>query len=307
MKIPEDDGSSAQSGWASRRLSGTVARPKILSQRQPPDCRKAIPVNRPDHLPDFTKPPLNEVVLGIQFNAVQGFMQIHAHDVWDLFRKEYPLVEEMPLLPPQFETFGRPGAPQINFFPMSQGSRFWFLSPDKDELLQFQSDKFLHNWRQVEDQKNSYPRFEAVYDKFSHELRLLHRHFLERFHDSMTVTQCEVTYINHIYVADEHKNPSKWLNFINYARDADDFNVAFREVIADDAGRPQGRLLCDAGMAANAQGDRLILLTITARGAPSAPDWKSALEFIRRGREMVVSLFADVTTDFAHGIWDRSK
>jgi uncharacterized protein (TIGR04255 family) len=63
-------------------------------------------MRRPDHLPDFTDPPLDEVVLGVQFTPVPGYASVHSMKVWDLFRAEFPKVEELPALEPQFETFG---------------------------------------------------------------------------------------------------------------------------------------------------------------------------------------------------------
>src|SRR4051794_5656712 len=111
---------------------------------------------RPTHLPDFRKPPLNEVVLGIQFNPVPGYSQIYAGEVWGLFRARFPQVQEMPALPPNFETFGIPQGPQIGFNVLAGAShdRFWFLSPAGEQLIQFQMDRLLHNWRKVETLEN---------------------------------------------------------------------------------------------------------------------------------------------------------
>lgn len=61
---------------------------------------------RPDHLPDFRTPPLNEVVVGVQFAPARGYQQILAGEVWELYRAQFPTVEEMPPIPPAFETFG---------------------------------------------------------------------------------------------------------------------------------------------------------------------------------------------------------
>ena len=61
---------------------------------------------RPSHLPVFSNPPLDEVVLGIQFTPVSSYTSVHGNDVWALFREEFPLVQEHPALEPKFETFG---------------------------------------------------------------------------------------------------------------------------------------------------------------------------------------------------------
>ncbi len=54
---------------------------------------------RPDHLPDFAEPPLDEVVLGVQFEPVSGYSAVYAKDIWELFRSEFPKVQEQPILP----------------------------------------------------------------------------------------------------------------------------------------------------------------------------------------------------------------
>src|SRR4051794_13517866 len=78
-------------------------------------ARLAAIVTRPETLPDFCTPPLNEVVVGVQFTPARGYQQIRAGEVWALFRSIFPKVEEFPALPPMFETFGLPQAQHINF------------------------------------------------------------------------------------------------------------------------------------------------------------------------------------------------
>ena len=60
---------------------------------------------------------------------------------------------------------------------MPEHSRYWFVSLSEDELLQFQKDRLLHNWRKVDDRTNEYPRFETLIDKFEKELRKLETYF----------------------------------------------------------------------------------------------------------------------------------
>lgn len=110
-------------------------------------------MTRPADLPDFSKPPLNEVVLGVQFSPPAGYTQIQAGEVWNLYRERYPRVEEYMPLPPAYELFGLPGMGQTsNQFSFLEGplhDRYWFLRTAGDELIQFQNDRLLHNWRKV--------------------------------------------------------------------------------------------------------------------------------------------------------------
>lgn len=270
-------------------------------------------MKRPDTLPDFGSPPLNEVVLGVQFSPPRGYQQILAYEVWQLYRNEFPTVEALPPLPPAFETFGLTPNLQfnINVIAGGQHDRFWFLSQDKDELIQFQDDRLLHNWRKVGDMSNEYPRFERMIARFESELKALDAYVATFSAQSLNINQCEISYINHIYLKSEDQQVdfSDIFRFAQFsAEQPDDFSMSFRRTICDANAAPIGRLYCDVqtGMS-NINGQRLIIFTLTARGAPSQPNIPSALEFLNATREMVVNAFTALTTDSAHEAWGRTQ
>ncbi|MDP2738907.1 MAG: hypothetical protein Q8O82_09480 [Pseudorhodobacter sp.] len=63
-------------------------------------------MTRPEHLPDYSRPPLDDVILGVQFASVPAYTSVDSKGVWDLFRSDFPKIQEHPVLDPQFETFG---------------------------------------------------------------------------------------------------------------------------------------------------------------------------------------------------------
>jgi hypothetical protein len=63
-------------------------------------------VPRPDGLPDFTNPPLSEVVVSTQFATPPKYSEAYIREIWALFERDFPNVQEMPALPPTFEVFG---------------------------------------------------------------------------------------------------------------------------------------------------------------------------------------------------------
>jgi uncharacterized protein (TIGR04255 family) len=265
---------------------------------------------RPDHLPDFIQPPLNEVALGVQFATPTGYQQILAGEVWNLFRKEYPQVQEQAPIAPAFETFGLPTpSGQLSFVTGASHDRFWFLREEGDELIQFQNDRLLHNWRKIAGGGNEYPRFEHMIGKFDDELKRFQNYINGLAPQTLNVNQCEVSYINHIVAPPEQDlMASKWLRFVSFGgSNPDDFKVGFREIIRDEAGKPQGRLIGEAVSALDQGGQQIIAFTITVRGAPKEPKIESALNFISKGRELIVSRFTELTTDYAHTIWRRRK
>lgn len=279
-------------------------------------CRKksvTTVLARPEHLPDFETPPLNEVVTGVQFSTPQGYQQIRAGEVWELFKQSYPQVQELPALPPSFETFGLPhqhaSMPQIRLATGGTHDRFWFLRPDGAELLQFQQDRLLHNWRKVGDGTNSYPRFETMIGEFEKELTQLQAYMASLAPQTLLINQCEISYINHIkFNRRKGESFSDWLKFVNLGEGCpDDFNINFREVIRDGSEKPIGRFFTEAASGFLPDGQEIIVLSLTVKGAPQGTDIESALNFLSLGREIIVRKFTELTTDQAHQKWGRIK
>jgi uncharacterized protein (TIGR04255 family) len=265
-------------------------------------------IARPVHLPDFANPPVHEVVLGVQFSTPERYQQIFAGEVWALFRKDYPTVEDKEAIAPAFETFGGRAGALISFGLVTgaQHDRFWFVSPRKDELIQFQADRLLHNWRKVGDGSNTYPRFEGMIVRFESELKTLEEYFGTLAPQTLNITQCEVTYVNHIALG-ESRNPSAWLRHLNFAEigEQDDFTLVTRSVIRDGEGTPVGRLSVQAGTSITAEGREVVQLELTMRGAPKLPRIEAAIRFLSDARERIVAKFAQITTAAAHEKWGR--
>jgi len=266
-------------------------------------------VQRPENLPDFECPPLNEVVLGVQFSRVDGFRLIDAGHVWDLFRANYPKVEEKPPLEPIFETFGLPQSGRFGIEVLTDPvpTRFWFLSEGGQELIQFQVDRLIHNWRKVGDGSNNYPRFETMIKKFRDELTILENYFQECHGGQLRINQCEISYINHIHEEDENQvpDPAKWISLLNPGQPPETYNLGFRYVIHGGNNEPVGRLHCEVTSGIKTRSKRLLILNLTARGAPSENTISSALDFICNGRIRIVDYFATITTPLAHKHWGR--
>lgn len=266
-------------------------------------------MKRPTDLPDFKLPPLNEVVLGVQFAPAAGYQQIYAGEIWGLFRSAFPKVQEQPPLAPSYETFGSPKAARINFGIHSGAShdRFWFLSENDEELIQFQQDKLLHNWRKVPGRDNEYPRFETMIKNYESELTQLEEYFSKFSGGLLAINQCEISYINHIAVEDYDSGYpiSEWINFINLKGKPGDFGITLRDVIRDDAGKPCARLITEVNSGVTADGKPIIVLSLSVKGAPGDASITTALDFLREGRVKIVNHFADVTTEAAQKIWER--
>src|SRR5262249_49482883 len=122
--------------------------------------------------------------------------------------------------------------------------------------------------------------------------------------------QCEVNYINHIPCEEDGSfDPQRWFSWTHLGKLAllDDLNLMFRRVLSDEGGAPIGRLTVEAATALVPSGKKVIRFGLTARGAPKRPDIPAALEFLHKGREIVVRTFTQLTTESAHNVWGRTK
>jgi len=263
-------------------------------------------------LPEFNKPPIIEVVFGIQFEPIP----LEAPKVgafWQRIRKDYPKTQTAPLLPAVKEMFGGHGAQQeISFFQTSI-QRTFFLDETEAWLVQLQPDRFLTNWRRL-DPTADYPRYASVKAKFEDSVSRFLHFCSEEALGNPRVNQLELTYINHI------------------ALDAGELDLASVGKIFRDLqwGKPRdvlpepeslawkvtfpiheitSRLHVSLNHAIRRLDEKpLFILELTVRGMPaadSAPPWN---EWFNASHERIVRAFADLTTDFAHqNLWSRIR
>jgi uncharacterized protein (TIGR04255 family) len=272
---------------------------------------------RPVDLPEFKSPPLSEVVLGVQFDALPAFLSPHLGLIWQRFRASYPMLEEHPPLPPSFETFGSnpqfPPGMGIQFVSSAETPRAFFVNQARTELLQIQKDRFLHNWRKIGD-TDSYPRFERMLETFDSGLSVFVQALADERLGSLIPNQCEVSYINHIVVpsggslsdvTDDLFGQHTGSLALDDLGKPEDLRFVLRYIMRDEKGSPVGRLIAVAEPALRLDGKAVVQLTITARGRPSTPDRGGIIDFLCKGRVSVVKGFAHLTGPKMHKLWER--
>ena len=274
---------------------------------------------RPSDLPDYAAPPVVEVVLGVQFAPLPAFEIAHVGTLWDLFRLECPEVRYAAPLTQTFETFG--GSPdaavrvQLLLTDRLVLPRLQFMDESGARLVQFQHDRFIHNWRKI-GEGDSYPRYEFIKKKFFEQLDYLDTYLSDAEIGKIEPNQCEVTYVNHIFFGDD-ENFSTVLDrlFVHWSDpnlpeaigSVENSNFTIRVVIRSEDGDPQGRLIVVAEPGRNQEGDSLVVLRLTARGHPTGPDFDGVSEFLDIGRDKIVRGFTELTTDEMHRHWERKQ
>lgn len=272
---------------------------------------------RPAELPEFRAPPLAEVALGVQFDAVPNFLSPHLGIIWQHFRDEFPLLEEHPPLPAVFETFG--SNPQflpqrgLQFLTSLETPRAFFVNKARTELLQIQKDRFLHNWRKI-GAESSYPRFERMLETFESGLGTFVLALKAEGLGGLIPNQCEVAYINQIPVPDGASLSDLTDDLFGQHTGSlalddlgkpEDLRFVLRYIMRDKNGSPTGRLIASAEPAVTLEGKVIVQLTLTARGRPVTPDQSGIIDFLERGRSCVVNAFAHLTGPKMHKLWER--
>jgi uncharacterized protein (TIGR04255 family) len=275
-------------------------------------------VDRPADLPDYTHPPLVEVVLSVQFAELQGYRTVHAGLLWEeKFRKAYPRVVEQPPLDPTFEVFGpQQSAPAftIKQMPGPPVPRLWFMNSQETELVQVQANRFIRNWRKV-GAGDDYPRYEALRERFFSDLKEVDAFFKSWGIGTIEPNQCEITYVNRLQLdghdlradpgAALHLLPQRALQSDGWnARlvELEDCNLSLRYVLTDANGEPRARLLVTVQPWPR---EPALRLDLAVRGPPATADFNAVADLLDEGRRAIVHGFTAITTEQMHQKWGR--
>ncbi len=259
-------------------------------------------------LPDFGRPPVVEVAVGVQFEAQECLRPFETAALRELWREAYPVVQEHPALPPTIEM--QPEA-QTGFqvFVGPPPSRLWFVSSDGDSLVQLQPDRLHVNWRAI-DGVRPYPRWDWVRDTFKQRLLQVFEFVETRAARVPAIAQVELTYINAIEMPDG--TPAAMDHLLKQWGTAPDHHLGTpREfkatLVYEIMGMGQGpvRLYLDAGPGVRPNGGPTSFLTLTVRGAPLQGNTQSSLEFAEKAHEHIVNSFAELTPPTMHALWER--
>jgi uncharacterized protein (TIGR04255 family) len=267
-------------------------------------------------LPSFQNPPIDELVLSIQFNSLAQLKSAHIGLFWNTIRNRFPDVSEQPTVAPVFETFGAT-APGIQFQALFTPPmpRYWFEKSGEPALLQLQQDRLLRNWRQAPDNSRVYPRYESVRDAFRKDMEEYQAWLRFEGLGEIVPNQCEVTYINIIRLPDG-SNPHTQLDRISNVWSGNislpsseklgHANVQLASIF-EHHGKPAGRTYVNFQPAfTQATSEPVVKLDVTARGKPLGETLDDAFSFLDLARSEVVNTFAALTTKEMHKFWGRT-
>ena len=273
-----------------------------------------VPIAEDDPLPAFERPPVIEVSVGYLFAGLQSYNSLAVAKLHDVLRPRYPIVEEHAPLEPTFETFGpaEGSTTQIRFEMLERAvrPRFFFVADNQVDLIQIQNDRLHYNWRKTSAEAE-YPRYPYIRERFSEAWAEVQKWATEQDLGQPAVTQCEVVYVNRIPLLDQdHKSCGlsrvfHWLTGLPGI--TEDGAFQYRQRLNDESGRPVARLIAALSYGTSPSGLREAQLMLTVRGRPLEASETEFSKFLEEGRKVIVRTFANLTSDDAHKLWERTQ
>ncbi|MHB8528668.1 MAG: TIGR04255 family protein [Caulobacteraceae bacterium] len=247
--------------------------------------------------------------------AAGGVAFHHIGPLREIFRDRFPEIEYHPPVPPLVEVFG-PLLPQLNrqlpFFAPGQIPRLWFVDETGQQLIQFQSDRLVRNWRKTEETAE-YPRYPMMRDEFFSEAERVARFLKEGNLGSLIPIQCELTYVNQIPAPDgiATLTARAFTNWRDIRPDGlgppEEVAITQRFVVRGDEGQPLGRIYFQSGAGFQTSEMQNLQLVAVGRAAPPNRTLTSANELLDRMHEQVVRSFVELTTADIQAEWERAR
>lgn len=265
-------------------------------------------------LPDYSKPPVNEVVLGVQFDALENFGAVHPGLFWQKIRESYPIFSVQPPIASTTETFGEQGQPEAKVQALLSRvppvPRCWFLDTPENRLVQLQPDRFLYNWKKVTGIED-YPHYDVIFPEFKKQWQSFLSFAEEETLGAAKLNHWEVTYVNHIYqgegwndLGDLHKLFPILSNNVlaDHLKTPENINLTLAYSYPDEFTRLHIVLTTAYRRKDNAL---LLQFKFTARGKLDSDDNEPLYRCLDFGHKIIVSNFTDLTSPEAHTLWER--
>lgn len=259
-------------------------------------------------LPEYGNPPVDEVVCGVLFDPIVGFLLPHFGVLWEKFRQEYPRCQEVAPLMPVVEGPEQlpPQEIVVSEIPLP---RVWFLHDD-GRIIQVQRDRFLHNWRKLQP-TNEYPRYRKVFQMFQDHFATFQDFLSENQLGLLIPRQYEMTYVNIILGGEG------WKTIEDVNKVFPDFSWGIRKerFLPNPLGinwrtsfpLPDrvGRLHMDIQTARRLNDNRLLFrFEITARGIGTDTSLNAMRDWFDLAHEWIVRGFADYTgPEIQRDVW----
>ena len=280
---------------------------------------------------NYVRPPLISTIMDVQFLPVDGYLPIHALNVWSLFQSDFPVVGTAEILPIHVEPEDilKQRNFQVNVSNEAIHPRYIFqpvdFTPDRGgELIQFQGNRFGHSWQCDKDGINlNYPRFEKISEKFTNELYKLDRFFTEISNVSsiqnalskesnsgrigkLEINNAALKYDNRIKLSELNdrmvKNWFKRIDLLEFNHES--FLLNFTRKIT----LPMcsiTRINVQIGNLLMANDEAAIGFSITVRANINTQPIESVISFFHHAHKEILNCFEEITSAEAQDYWGK--
>lgn len=273
-----------------------------------------------NNLHSYLNPPVVETLLGLQFEPLPEFKNVHLGVFWATLGPEWAKVSDAPASPPELERFGEDqmlgpfGAMKFGMFQVfgAPPMRIRMESIDGDRAVQIQNGRIFFNW--VKGKTGSYPQYDSLKPAF----RELFDKFCQFVKDwklgELVLNQWEVTYVNHLPKGTVWNSPADWsalfspiaqLSPDSEFLELESFGGERHYIIPPNKGRLHVQLRhtrTDTGPT----GTEVIILKLTARGPITPEENRSPTAFdsgLNLGHDVVRKSFERLTSEGARNHW----
>ena len=273
----------------------------------------AYPGRSVTDLPEYDRPPVVEMTIGVQFRSLDRLRGLALGPLRELWRAEYPAIEEQPALAPVLEG-SPPLAPQglqVGLTPLPP-VRQWFLSASGAELVQVQPDRLFVNWRADDEIPTKYPRYSHMRDVFERRFADLTQFTTSEGLAEPEVSQAELTYINVIEATTDDLGRvdrflKGWSGTPEHHLGEPEQSRLTLTFLVPGIGRPPVRLYVEINPARKLNGEPVLFLTLTVRGDPGGRSLSEVLTFLDAAHDHLVRSFDELTEESMHNIWGRHR
>jgi uncharacterized protein (TIGR04255 family) len=266
-------------------------------------------------LPKFDKPPVIEMVVGVEFADLVGLSIPHFGLFWGQIKDKYPqcTVKEPALS--RIEVFDKRGQQEVKLnFPIlgPPQIRCWYSDNQQTWLLQLQQDRFIHNWRKT-DSDQTYSHYTNVRNRFEREFERFRDFVKKQKLGDIQIRQCEVSYVNHIELAEEARAQSELAEIFPYfsAERQGDFLPALEGLTLNTSyviPENRGRLyIAVQTVFRHLDAKEILQMTVSAKVIPISQDSSEILNAFNLGHEWAVRGFTDFTSQKMHKLWERRQ
>lgn len=253
----------------------------------------------------MTRPPIVELVIGVQFDPLAGLSNGHLGRFWAEVAGEYPEVSDAPPIAPVVESFTDDvefGAPMIAVLPTRGDSRLRMAS-EAGYMVQVQNGWFVTNWIKRGDAR--YPGFAAVRGVFDRELVRFSSHLASAGLGALVPNMWEVTYIDHVAKGELWRGGQDTSRVLPGLLSAPRIDGGECEAVSGAwsfrLSRCRGRLAVTVQTVRVDATDEVLRITSTARG-PVEPG-RSFSEGIDEGHRVAVEALISLSSDEARAYW----